>query len=92
MRIVWSKLALDELHSAIADSEEVDPLWADALLLEADEVESLLLRHPKAGPVVDALGARKLRLGRLPFVIIYDVGPSRIEILRLHHAKADWRA
>lgn len=92
MRIVWSKLALDELYSAIADNEEADPSWADALLLEADRVESLLRRHPKAGPVVDALGARKLRLGRLPFVIIYDLGPSRIDILRLHHARSDWRA
>lgn len=91
MNIIWSKLALLELQTAIEDAESIDPTWADSLLFEADRAESLLCRHPQAGPVVDAMGARKLRLGSLPFVLIYDVGLEAVEILRFHHAKADWR-
>ncbi len=91
MKVIWSTLALSELQGFVADTEIHDPAWADALVTEAVDVEVLLTQHPFAGPVVDELGARKLRLGRLPFIVIYEVGAGQIDILRLHHAKADWR-
>ena len=91
MKVIWSTLALSELQGFVAEAETHDPAWADVLLTEAVDVEVLLTLHPFAGPVVDDLGARKLRLGRLPLVMVYEVGAGQIDILHLHHAKADWR-
>lgn len=91
MKIIWSTLAQIELQNAIADAEETDAAWADAILAEIERVELLLKRHPRAGPAIDKSEKRKLRLGGLPFVLIYRIRDADVEIGRLHHAKADWR-
>ncbi len=91
MKIIWSTLAQIELENAIADAEEADPAWADAILAEIERAELLLKRHPRAGPAIDQSEKRKLRLGRLPFMLVYRLRDANIEIGRLHHTKADWR-
>lgn len=92
MKVTWSTLAQIELQNAIVEAEDVDPAWADAILAEIERVEALLKRHPRAGSAIDNSGKRKLRLGGLPFVLIYRVRAADIEVGRFHHAKADWRA
>jgi plasmid stabilization system protein ParE len=91
VKIIWSTPAHIELQNAIADAEEIDPAWADAILTEIERVQGLLARHPRAGPAIDNSDKRKLRLGGLPLVLIYRLIGSDIEIGRLHHIKADWR-
>ena len=91
MKVIWSTLAQKELQDAIADAEQVDPAWADAILSEIERVQALLVRHPRAGPAINSGDRRKLRLGGLPFVLVYRLRETHIDIARFHHARADWR-
>jgi plasmid stabilization system protein ParE len=92
VRIIWSTGALTDLQLAVADAMHQDLDWADAILAQTQRVEAVLMRHPRLGPVVGGSDYRKLRLGPLPFVLVYQISGDAIDILRLHHAASDWRA
>lgn len=92
MRIIWSTQALTDLQQVVADAMQVDLEWADAILAQTQRVESVLLRHPRLGPAVGGSDNRKLRLGRLPFLLVYQISGDAIDIVRLHHAASDWKA
>ena len=91
MKVIWSTLAQIELQDAIAGAEAIDPAWADAVLSEIERVQLLLMRHPRSGPAIGTSGMRKWRLGGLPFVLIYRLREPDLDIVRFHHARADWR-
>ncbi|MEQ1510174.1 MAG: type II toxin-antitoxin system RelE/ParE family toxin [Sphingopyxis sp.] len=93
MKVFWTPPARTDLQSAVqalADEGEVD--FALGLLAEADRVDALLRRIPFAGPRLEGCNDRKLRLGRLPFVVRYRIKNGTLEILRLHHARSDWQS
>ncbi|MEK6541587.1 MAG: type II toxin-antitoxin system RelE/ParE family toxin [Pseudomonadota bacterium] len=91
MKIIWSMPALTDLQLAVAAAAELDTDWADVLLAEIQRVEAILKRHPRIAPVDDASRHRKLRLGRLPYLLLYLVAGDEIDILRLHHSRTDWQ-
>lgn len=91
MKVNWTPPARRDLQLAVDAIARQDVDLAIGLLDEADRIDQLLQRVPFTGPRLDASNDRKLRLGRLPYIIIYRVKSGALEILRLHHAKADWR-
>lgn len=70
---------------------QIDLEWADAILAETQRVEAMLLRHPRIGPTVTRSDNRKLRLGPLSFVLVYQISGDAVDIVRLHHAASDWK-
>ncbi|MEQ1688826.1 MAG: type II toxin-antitoxin system RelE/ParE family toxin [Sphingopyxis sp.] len=91
MRVFWTRPARSDLQAAIDYLADENPLLALDLLIEADRIDVLLRGVPLAGPRLDGTDHRKLRLGRLPYVIRYRIKRSVLEILRLHHARSDWK-
>jgi len=57
-----------------------------------DAAVALLRRWPMSGAALDGSGPRrKLRVRRTPYVLLYQVRPSAIGIVRVVHAAQDWR-
>lgn len=92
MRVFWTQPARSDLQAAIDYLADQNPLLALDLLAEADRIDLLLRDVPFAGPRLDGTDHRKLRLGRLPYVIRYRLRRSALEVLRLYHARSDWRS
>lgn len=88
--VEWSDLA-------IADLREIDDYWSACSLDSAERVAArieaaaaFLATMPRAGPVLRRSDARKWTVATTPYVIVYRVADTSIDVLRVHHAKQDW--
>lgn len=90
-KILWSRLAVQDLDSIADHYADIAPDFTvrieDALLAAAD----FLRDAPGAGSVFGSAGVRKWSLARLPYVILYRSDATGIAILRIHHARQNWR-
>ena len=91
MKVEWAEAAQDDLAFFSAQAAEIDEDRAIRLLMEARRASEFLERVPYAGAAQDDGEIRKLRLGKLPFLILYVVGRDRISVTRLHHSSQNWR-
>jgi toxin ParE1/3/4 len=57
----------------------------EAFLDELDEAIETILRAPERWPI-DASGLRRYRLRRFPFLILYNIKPSIVQIIAVAHA------
>ncbi|WP_229726751.1 type II toxin-antitoxin system RelE/ParE family toxin [Sphingomonas alpina] len=60
----------------------------------ADKIERaarFLTTMPRAGPALRREEVRKWRVGSTPYVLIYRVLAERIDVLRIHHGRQDWK-
>jgi len=69
-------------------SERFGRRISDRLLLQFDRAATLLRTHPENG-AADASGARRLRLPRFPYSVVYRIEADghRIVELALHHQR-----
>ncbi len=86
----WSAAAVRDLARIEAFLDQIDPLLALEATLAIREQVRRLLSFPAIGSPLPA-GQRKLNERRFGNVIIYRVKASQIEILRILHAREDWR-
>ena len=63
---------------------------ARRMLVAIGERSTLLLDFPLAGPIGDD-EERSLRVTGTPYILIYRLRPTEIEILRVHHNRQDWQ-
>lgn len=52
----------------------------------------MLLQHPQMGRPGRKKGTRELVISRTPFVVVYQVKGTRIEVIRLLHSSQQWPA
>ena len=90
MRLIWSTQAQQELLDIADRYEEIDPDLANAIVDRVEASVSPLLDFPRLGAIIDRNGARKWRVPRTPFILLYDVTDERIEVLSVSHARSDW--
>ena len=90
--VQWSDLA-------IVDLRNIDDYWSGYGEVSAERVASLieaasafLATMPRAGPALRRNDARKWLVKSTPYLLIYRVLDSGIEILRVHHGREDWDA
>ena len=90
-RIVWSRTArreLEALNDWLAEQDADLPL----ILTMRVEVElSRLLDHPQVGTVVPDSSSRQWRMRRTPYLIFFRPTREGIRILKVRHAKFDWK-
>ena len=89
-RLIWSHASLRDL-SAIEDFIGADNPRAALRIGRAirDRAEQLR-RFPASGPSLEG-EFRSLKVRDAPYVLVYRIGERRIEILRVRHAREDWR-
>ena len=92
MRIVeWTPLALEDLASIDAYWWQFSPEGAEIILQRTDSAALFLTSAPEAGPKIERASARKWRVRRTDYIIVYRIVPGRIEVLRVRHAAENWR-
>lgn len=91
-RLSWTEPARRDLRDLDAWlSSEADPETAIRILSAIRERADFLLDFPGGGPVYRG-DRHSLRVNHTPCSLVYRVlDETRIEILRIHHAKQDWR-
>lgn len=87
--VLWSRLSREDLNIAVDRQVDANFETADGLLDEAAKATIFLATSPRAGTPVGALGRRKWRLGKLPYVLLYHVDTKRVLILHVAHLRSD---
>jgi plasmid stabilization system protein ParE len=90
-RAVWTRPAQDDLARIDDYYQQISPAFADRLGTAALCAARFLAEHARAGPTL-ALGARKWRIDKYDYVLIYRTADAGVEILRMRHLREDWRA
>ncbi|NEP03720.1 MAG: type II toxin-antitoxin system RelE/ParE family toxin [Okeania sp. SIO2G4] len=90
MKIVWTRLALNDINSAY---EYIVTNNQDAALDTIERIEEAinrLLQYPQMGRVGQISGTRELVISRTPFIVPYRVRDDTLEILGVIHAARQW--
>ena len=89
--IVWT-------HPAQGDLNRIDDHYADFASNYAAKVSRMavksarqLLKFPHLGPPIGEDDVRKLSVAGTDFLLLYRVTETAIEILRIRHAREDWK-
>jgi toxin ParE1/3/4 len=86
----WTPEALRDFEAFDLEFQAIDPDYADRVGRRALEAARMLAEFPKAGPVLDRR-CRKWRVTATDYVLLYRPVPGGVDILRMQHARADWR-
>lgn len=89
--IVWSTPAVADLDHIYDYFETRDPEAGQRIVRAVLTSVGRLVDHPSSAPPLETTGFRKLGVAGYPYVVIYRVEASRVDILRIHHAAEDWR-
>ena len=91
MNLDWTERALIDLK-AIDDwlTAHADGDLSAAFLERIRERARRLRDFPRTGQQLNE-SARSVRVGQTPYVLLYRIRGMRIEILRVHHNRQDWR-
>jgi plasmid stabilization system protein ParE len=90
--ISWSKEALDDLRWVNAYlTREADHRTAARILATIRYKLTLLRDYPHAGPPVEGQPFRSYLIRGTHYVAAYRLVGSRVEILRIHDQRENWR-
>ncbi|MEJ0025161.1 MAG: type II toxin-antitoxin system RelE/ParE family toxin [Rhizomicrobium sp.] len=90
MKVIWSPRAerdLDEVWEYIA-ADSVDT--ADRIVERLRSISDLLTEHPHIGRSGRITDTRELVVTGTPYILIYRVGPDRIDIAYVLHGARKW--
>ena len=88
MRLAYLKSSARDLAWMRHYYGRVFPQGAAAAQQRFRAVEALLRDNPYAGRPIGSEGARRLAVSRTPFLFVYRVAPTRIEILRVPDSRS----
>ena len=87
MNVVWLKGALQSLRSVHAYIAAENPAAARRVLGRIEQATDNLKAYPLSGREGMVQGTRELVLAGLPYLIVYRVKNSEVQILRVFHSK-----
>ncbi|TXT41411.1 MAG: addiction module antitoxin [Comamonadaceae bacterium] len=76
--------------------EQLDYIAQDnplAAMSQDEQIEhqvDMLMQHPQMGRPGRMKGTRELVISRTPFIVVYRVKGTRIEVIRLLHSSQQW--
>jgi toxin ParE1/3/4 len=92
VNVRFDEVAAEELRRAAEYYEQQRDGLGEDLKTEAMRAVELILQFPRGWPTVEA-GARRIRLNRFPYGVVYFVGSDEIYIvafMHLHRSPGDW--
>lgn len=91
MKIIWAKSAKQDLREIEAYIAEDNQLAAYNTVLKIfDKVETLLTIGTSIGRAGRILGTRELIIQKTPYIVIYNVSETNINVLRVIHEARKW--
>lgn len=90
MKIVWTKLALQDLNQVWNFIAADRPQAADDMMERLGQAVSHLLAYPNLGRPGRVRGTRELVIVGTPYLVAYRVKKKRIEILAVLHSARRW--
>ncbi|MDA2918902.1 type II toxin-antitoxin system RelE/ParE family toxin [Desulfobacterota bacterium AH_259_B03_O07] len=90
MKLKWTRLALQDLrhlHEYIADD---DPSAASRMVTRMQEATERLKNHPQMGRPGRVQGTRELVIAGSPYVVVYILGDTEIQISAIIHSAMRW--
>jgi len=90
MKLKWTRLALQDLrhlHEYIADD---NPSAASRMVTRIQEATERLKNHPQMGRPGRVQGTRELVIAGSPYVVVYILGDSEIQIVAIIHSAMRW--
>lgn len=84
MNYYFAPHARQELKDATLYFSNLDPSLGKDFADEVERTISLILRFPEAWPRVTR-SARRCRIQRFPYALLYRIGDEQIEILAVMH-------
>ena len=92
MRLIWSRIAQNDVFDIADHYDAIDPELANRIVDRLRRAPMPLLAHPELGPRIDERSeARKWHVPGTPFLLLYVVADDRINVQRVVHAASDWR-
>lgn len=90
-RVVVADEAERDLDAAEAYWLKRDPALYRSLTVALEEAVAFLRQTPGAGSPTGNQ-RRKWRIGRTPYLLLYDVNDDALRLLRIRHQSENWRA
>lgn len=90
MILQWLPKAIANRVEQIAYIAQDNPLAAITQGDRIAEQVNMLLQHPEMGRPGRKKGTRELVISRTPFVVVYRVKGTRIEVIRLLHSSQQY--
>lgn len=90
MKIVWTRLALEDLDRAYEYIAANNPDAAIDTIERIENAVERLRQYPQMGRLGQVMGTRELVVTRTAFIVPYRVRGDRLEILGVIHAARRW--
>ncbi|MDD5031055.1 MAG: type II toxin-antitoxin system RelE/ParE family toxin [Rhodoferax sp.] len=88
--IEWLQVASTNRFEQLDYIAQDNPLAAISQDEEIEHQVDILMQHPQMGRPGRKKGTRELVISRTPFVVVYRVKGTRIEVIRLLHSSQQW--
>lgn len=90
MKLVWTRLAIQDLNQAHEFIETVNPRAAAGTIDRIERAVTALTVHPNSGRPGRIEGVRELVVIGTPFIVPYRVRGNRVEVLGIIHGARQW--
>jgi len=90
MRVRWTSPAAQDLYNIVRHIQRDNPTAAAKVGDQLYRVCSRLARFPSRGRRGRIDGTRELIVAGLPYIVVYRVQDTFVEILRVYHGAQDW--
>jgi len=90
--LVWSPEALADTLDIAGHYLSIDPAIAVAMLDRVEDAPVILREFPHLGSPTRLPGVRKWRVDGTPYILLYAVAPSTVDIRRVVHTASDWHS
>ena len=90
MNLQWLPKAIANRDAQIAYIAKENPSAAISQGDRIAEQVDMLLQYPEMGRTGRKKGTRELVISRTPFIVVYRIKGTRIELIRLLHTSQQW--
>ena len=90
MKLRWTRIALQDLRYLHEYIAEGNPLAASRMVVHIQDATQRLKKHPQMGRPGRVQGTRELVIAGSPYIVVYILGDSEIQIVAVIHSAVRW--
>ena len=90
MKLRWTRLALHDLRHLHEYIAEDNPSAANRMVARIQDATQRLKNHPQMGRPGRVPGTRELVIAGSPYIVVYILGDSEIQIVAVIHSAMRW--